>query len=168
MSTATTVPRQAPRWQDLRAKAIDATFDADRRRVGERVALVFRWLFLIVLGALNHLNPATSSEAKVVIDVVLFAWAVMNVVVQVLLFPAASVAVSVMVVPSSAAASQQIVRKCGCCFIGIGRSIRIFVSPPLAFVRLSVYPPISLCTYKPVKGGLVSRSYFAGMSYCSS
>jgi diguanylate cyclase (GGDEF)-like protein/putative nucleotidyltransferase with HDIG domain len=85
MSTATTVPRQAPRWQDLRAKAIDATFDADRRRVGERVALVFRWLFLIVLGALNNLNPATSSEAKVVIDVVLFAWAVMNVVVQVLL-----------------------------------------------------------------------------------
>ncbi len=85
MGTATPIPRQAPRWQDLCAKAIDATFDADRRRVGERVALVFRWLFLIVLGALNNLNPATTSEAKVVIDVVLFAWAVMNVVVQVLL-----------------------------------------------------------------------------------
>src|SRR6266852_8972495 len=85
MSTATTVPRQAPRWQDLRAKAIDATFDADRRRVGERVALVFRWLFLIVLGALNNLNPATGTEAKVTIDVVLFVWAVMNVTVQVLL-----------------------------------------------------------------------------------
>src|SRR6059036_4113025 len=71
-------PRQAPRWQDVRARAIDATFDADRRRVGERVALVFRWLFLIVLGALNHLNPNTATEAKVIVDVVLFGWAVMK------------------------------------------------------------------------------------------
>ena len=78
-------PRQASRWQDVRARAIDATFDADRRRVGERVALVFRWLFLIVLGALNHLNPNTTTEAKVVVDVVLFGWAVMNVTVQVVL-----------------------------------------------------------------------------------
>jgi len=69
----------------VRAKAIDATFDADRRRVGERVALVFRWLFLIVLGALNNLNPNATSEDKVIIDVVLFVWAVMNVVVQVTL-----------------------------------------------------------------------------------
>ena len=80
-----TARKQSPRWQDVRAKAIDATFDADRRRVGERVALVFRWLFLIVLGALNNLNPATGAEAKVTIDVVLFGWAVMNVTVQVLL-----------------------------------------------------------------------------------
>ncbi len=78
-------PKQSPRWQDVRAKAIDATFDADRRRVGERVALVFRWLFLIVLGALNNLNPHTGPEAKVTIDVVLFFWAVMTVVVQVVL-----------------------------------------------------------------------------------
>ncbi len=86
MIQAQTGPRrQAPRWQDVRAKAIDATFDADRRRVGERVALVFRWLFLIVLGALNNLNPNATSEDKVIIDVVLFAWAVMNVAVQVIL-----------------------------------------------------------------------------------
>ena len=77
--------KQAPRWQDVRAKAIDATFDADRRRAGERVALVFRWIFLIVIGALNNLNPNTGAEAKVVIDVVLFGWAVQNVTVQVLL-----------------------------------------------------------------------------------
>jgi len=69
----------------VRAKAIDATFDADRRRVGERVALVFRWLFLIVLGALNNLNPNATPDDKVIIDVVLFVWAVMNVVVQVTL-----------------------------------------------------------------------------------
>jgi diguanylate cyclase (GGDEF)-like protein/putative nucleotidyltransferase with HDIG domain len=79
------VARVAPRWQDVRAKAIDATFDADRRRVGERVALVFRWLFLIVLGALNTLNPSSDTQAKVTIDVVLFGWTVMNVAVQVLL-----------------------------------------------------------------------------------
>ncbi len=82
---ASTLSRQTPRWQDVRAKAIDATFDADRRRVGERVALVFRWLFLIVLAALNTLNPNTGTEAKVIVDVVLFAWAVMNVAVQVVL-----------------------------------------------------------------------------------
>jgi len=48
------IHKQSPRWQDVRAKAIDATFDADRRRAGERVALVFRWLFLIVIGAINN------------------------------------------------------------------------------------------------------------------
>ena len=77
--------KPAPRWQDVRAKAIDATFDADRRRAGERVALVFRWIFLIVIGGLNNLNPNTGTEAKVVIDVVLFGWAVLNVTVQILL-----------------------------------------------------------------------------------
>jgi diguanylate cyclase (GGDEF)-like protein len=85
MSTDPSAPRQTPRWHELRARAIDATFDADRRRVGERVAVVFRWLFLIVLGALNNLNPSTGTEARVVVDVVLFGWAVMNVSVQVVL-----------------------------------------------------------------------------------
>ena len=85
MDAETPAPRQSPRWQDVRAKAIDATFDADRRRVGERVALVFRWLFLIVLAALNNLNPNTTADAKVTVDAVLFAWALMNVTVQVLL-----------------------------------------------------------------------------------
>jgi len=79
------IHKQSPRWQDVRAKAIDATFDADRRRAGERVALVFRWLFLIVIGAINNLNPHTGPEAKVIIDAVLFGWAVLNVTVQVLL-----------------------------------------------------------------------------------
>ena len=36
--------KEAPRWQDLRAKAIDATFDTDRRRVGEEGGARFRWL----------------------------------------------------------------------------------------------------------------------------
>ena len=77
--------KQAPRWQNVRAKAIDATFDADRRRVGERVALVFRWLFLIVLAALNNLNPRATVDARFEVDVLLFVWAVMNVTVQVIL-----------------------------------------------------------------------------------
>jgi len=85
MDTNPRTPQESRRWQDLRARAIDANFDADRRRVGERVALVFRWLFLIVLGALNNLNPHATTEAKVTIDVVLFFWAVMNVAVQVIL-----------------------------------------------------------------------------------
>lgn len=76
---------EARRWQDLRAKAIDATFDADRRRVGERVAVVFRWLFLIVLGLLNNVNPHTGPNDKVTIDLILVGWGVMNVAVNVLL-----------------------------------------------------------------------------------
>src|ERR1700682_3538216 len=76
---------ESRRWQDVRAQAIDATFDADRRRVGERVAVGFRWLFLIVLGVLNNVNPHTLPNAKVTIDLILVAWAVMNVIVNVLL-----------------------------------------------------------------------------------
>jgi diguanylate cyclase (GGDEF)-like protein/putative nucleotidyltransferase with HDIG domain len=82
------VPRtihESRRWQDVRARAIDATFDADRRRVGERVAVVFRWLFLIVLGVLNNVNPHTDVNAKVTIDVFLAAWGAMNVIVNVVL-----------------------------------------------------------------------------------
>src|SRR5450759_2514423 len=73
------------RWQDIRARALDEKFDADRRRVGERVAVVFRWLFLVVLAVLNNANPHTSTEAKVTIDFVLAGWGVMNVFVNVLL-----------------------------------------------------------------------------------
>ncbi len=76
---------ESRRWQDVRARAIDATFDADRRRVGERVAVVFRWLFLIVLGVLNNVNPHTDVNAKVTIDLVLAGWGAMNVIVNVVL-----------------------------------------------------------------------------------
>lgn len=64
---------------------MDAKFDADRRRVGERVAVSFRWLFLIVLAVLNNVTTLTSTEARGTVDVLLAAWAVMNVVVNVLL-----------------------------------------------------------------------------------
>jgi diguanylate cyclase (GGDEF)-like protein len=73
------------RWQDVRARAMDAKFDADRRRVGERVAVSFRWLFLIVLAVLNNVTTVTSAEARGTVDILLGAWAVMNVVVNILL-----------------------------------------------------------------------------------
>ena len=64
---------------------MDAKFDADRRRVGERVAVSFRWLFLIVLAVLNNVTTVASTEARGTVDVLLAAWAVMNVAVNVLL-----------------------------------------------------------------------------------
>ena len=77
-------PSEPRRKQELRARAIDATFDADRRRVGERVAVIFRWLFLVVLAVLNNVAPLSTTEA-VTVDIVLGAWALMNVVINVLL-----------------------------------------------------------------------------------
>src|SRR5450759_5298817 len=85
MSTNPETSREAPRTRDVRAHALDEKFDADRRRVGERVAVVFRWLFLVVLAVLNNANPHTGTEAKVTIDCVLAGWGVMNVFVNVLL-----------------------------------------------------------------------------------
>ena len=64
---------------------MDAKFDADRRRVGERVAVSFRWLFLIVLAVLNNVTTVTGTEARGTVDVLLAGWAVMNVAVNVLL-----------------------------------------------------------------------------------
>ena len=77
--------RDTRRWQDIRARAMDDKFDADRRRVGERVAVSFRWLFLIVLAVLNNVTTVTSADARGTVDILLGAWAVMNVVVNVLL-----------------------------------------------------------------------------------
>ena len=64
---------------------MDDKFDADRRRVGERVAVSFRWLFLIVLAVLNNVTTGTGADARGTVDILLAAWAVMNVVVNILL-----------------------------------------------------------------------------------
>src|ERR1700730_16177787 len=79
------VQSESKRKADLRAKAIDDALDADRRRVGERVAVTFRWLFLVVLAVLNNVTPVATTEARVTVDIVLGAWAVLNVVINVLL-----------------------------------------------------------------------------------
>ena len=75
-----------PRQQEVRAQALDEAFDAERRMLGERVAVMFRWIFLAVLGALINLTSLTSIQAKDTVDIVLGAWAVMAGVVTVLLF----------------------------------------------------------------------------------
>ena len=79
------VQTEAQRKEQLRARAIDATLDADRRLVGERAAVLFRWLFLIVLGVLNNVAPGRPNEAQIEVDIILGAWTVVNVVVNVLL-----------------------------------------------------------------------------------
>jgi diguanylate cyclase (GGDEF)-like protein/putative nucleotidyltransferase with HDIG domain len=53
--------------------------------VGERVAVIFRWLFLIVLAVLNNVTPSRSAEARVEVDIILGVWAVVNVTINVLL-----------------------------------------------------------------------------------
>jgi diguanylate cyclase (GGDEF)-like protein/putative nucleotidyltransferase with HDIG domain len=85
MTTKPGAGADSRRWQDVRARAMDDKFDADRRRVGERVAVSFRWLFLIVLAVLNNVTSVTSPEARGTVDILLAAWAVMNVVVNILL-----------------------------------------------------------------------------------
>jgi diguanylate cyclase (GGDEF)-like protein/putative nucleotidyltransferase with HDIG domain len=73
------------RQRDVRARALDENFDAQRRQIGERVAVMFRWIFLAVLTALVNLTSITSTSEKVTVDIALGVWAVMNVVVTLLL-----------------------------------------------------------------------------------
>jgi hypothetical protein len=60
-------------WQDIRAKAIDDHLDADRRRVGERLAERFRWLFLAVLAILNNFGGFSAVNSRVFVNLLLLA-----------------------------------------------------------------------------------------------
>ncbi len=73
------------RQREVRARALDENFDAQRRQIGERVAVMFRWIFLAVLTALVNLTAITSTSEKVTVDIALGVWAAMNVVVTLLL-----------------------------------------------------------------------------------
>src|SRR4029077_8275066 len=73
------------RQRDVRARALDENFDAQRRQIGERVAVMFRWIFLAVLTALVNLTSITSTQEKLNVDIALGVWAAMNVVVTLLL-----------------------------------------------------------------------------------
>jgi diguanylate cyclase (GGDEF)-like protein/putative nucleotidyltransferase with HDIG domain len=73
------------RQREVRARALDENFDAQRRQIGERVAVMFRWIFLAVLSALVNLTSITSNQEKLTVDLALVVWAAMNVVVTVLL-----------------------------------------------------------------------------------
>ena len=71
--------------EKIRARLIDDTLDADRRLIGERVAVLFRWLFLVVLAVLNNVTPHASAQDRVTVDIILGAWAAVNIVINVLL-----------------------------------------------------------------------------------
>jgi len=73
------------RQREVRARALDENFDAQRRQIGERVAVMFRWIFLAVLTALVNLTALTSTSEKVTVDIALGVWAAMNVVVTLML-----------------------------------------------------------------------------------
>src|SRR2546428_5116057 len=73
------------RQREVRARALDENFDAQRRQIGERVAVMFRWIFLAVLTALVNLTSITSNQEKLTVDIALGMWAAMNVVVTLLL-----------------------------------------------------------------------------------
>jgi len=73
------------RQREVRARALDENFDAQRRQFGERVAVMFRWIFLAVLTALVNLTSITSNQEKLTVDFALGVWAAMNVVVTLLL-----------------------------------------------------------------------------------
>ena len=73
------------RQREVRARALDENFDAQRRQIGERVAVMFRWIFLAVLTALVNLTSITSNQEKLTVDLALAVWAAMNIVVTLLL-----------------------------------------------------------------------------------
>jgi diguanylate cyclase (GGDEF)-like protein/putative nucleotidyltransferase with HDIG domain len=73
------------RQREVRARALDENFDAQRRQIGERVAVMFRWIFLAVLTALVNLTSITSNQEKLTVDLALGVWAAMNIVVTLLL-----------------------------------------------------------------------------------
>jgi diguanylate cyclase (GGDEF)-like protein len=73
------------RQREVRARALDENFDAQRRQIGERVAVMFRWIFLAVLTALVNLTSITSNQEKLTVDIALAVWAAMNVVVTLML-----------------------------------------------------------------------------------
>ncbi len=85
MSTTALAATQL-KQEDVRARALDENFDAERRMIGERVAVMFRWIFLAVLSLLVNLTPLTRNEAKVTVDMVLIVWAGMAIVVTVILY----------------------------------------------------------------------------------
>lgn len=65
---------------------MDEYFASERYAIGERVAELFRWVFLSVLFLLANLGALTVPGQRVLTNVLLAGWAVMNLVVTVILF----------------------------------------------------------------------------------
>jgi diguanylate cyclase (GGDEF)-like protein/putative nucleotidyltransferase with HDIG domain len=73
------------RWQDVRARAIDEHLEADRRRVGERVAELFRWVAIILLVVFNNTPVFESPLRQLPLNGILAGWALINLVITYLL-----------------------------------------------------------------------------------
>jgi diguanylate cyclase (GGDEF)-like protein len=71
--------------RQARMTAVEEYLDADRRAVAERVAEVFRWIFLLVLLILNNFGGIRFAGAQLVVDVVLGLWAIANLGITILL-----------------------------------------------------------------------------------
>ena len=65
--------------------ALEEFLDSDRRAVAERVAEIFRWIFLVVLVILNNFGGIRLAGAQLFVNVVLVIWAAANVLVMVVL-----------------------------------------------------------------------------------
>ena len=65
--------------------AVEEFLDADRRAVAERVAEIFRWIFLLVLLILNNFGGIRFAGAQLVVDMVLAVWGAGNLLVTILL-----------------------------------------------------------------------------------
>src|SRR3981081_300682 len=74
-----------PRQREVRARALDENFDAQRPQIGERVAVSFRWIFLVVLPRIGNVTPMTYAHSKITVDIALGIWAAMNLFVTVVL-----------------------------------------------------------------------------------
>ena len=71
--------------RQVRMTAVEEFLDSDRRAVAERVAEIFRWIFLMVLVILNNFGGIRLAGAQLFVNVVLVIWAAANLLVMVLL-----------------------------------------------------------------------------------
>jgi diguanylate cyclase (GGDEF)-like protein len=65
--------------------AIEEFLDADRRALAERVAEIFRWIFLLVLVILNNFGGVRFAGAQLFANAILLLWAAVNLVITLLL-----------------------------------------------------------------------------------
>jgi len=68
-----------------RMTAVEEFLDADRRALAERVAEIFRWIFLVVLLILNNFGGVRFAGAQLFVNAILLAWAAANLVITILL-----------------------------------------------------------------------------------
>jgi diguanylate cyclase (GGDEF)-like protein len=65
--------------------AVEEFLDADRRALAERVAEIFRWIFLLVLLILNNFGGVRFAGSQLFVNAILAVWALANLVVTILL-----------------------------------------------------------------------------------